>query len=637
MQHDEGRALVQCLEGLRGHVEDGVAVLVLDAGEDHRLDVDALVGEGREGRGDLLQRQVGHAQAERRHGVQRAFHPHVTGQHGDRRRAVLLHEPRGDGVHGVGQRVLQRDHAAVAAVAVLRAPVGLALGHVEADLLVGQLGAGVHALADGRGVDEGLEGGTHLPARLGHVVVLEMLEVGTAHPGLHEAGVRVQRQQAALQEALVVADAVVGAQHGVHLTLPAEHPHGHRLVEGGLDLLLAEHRPPGVAPALLRVAVVVLGAFVLRLHDVRRRTLAVPALLAGEDPVAFRALPGRVHDGVDLLLRHPPIEGAVLLLPEVPPEVVLKLGAQVLLHGPLRVALHAAVQRGVDAQAVGVQVVGLPVGLGQQVVALLVLLAEQVLQLGAQHLAVVGRGTFRVVHPLEAQAQWQLLERIVLLWRERAVLHHLCHHHHAAVQGGVRPAQGVEERGVLEHAHQHGRLLHPQAVRGGVEIDPRRAVDPHRLVDPVEAVQVHGDDLVLGVLPFQPRGDDPLLELLEHPLEEVRRPFGEQELGQLLGDGAGAALPAHVHGRPHGAAQVHPAVLAEALILRGDQSIHHVGADLLVLHGDAVLPVVLPHLGAVAEEDGRGQVAARVLQVGGAGKVAACGQEQHEGQAHTRA
>jgi hypothetical protein len=82
-------------------------------------------------------------------------------------------------------------------------------------LLVGHLAAQVHAFADGGGVDEGLEGGAHLTPRLFHVVVLEVLEVDAAHPGLHEAGMRIHAQQAALQEALVIADRIHRAHHRI--------------------------------------------------------------------------------------------------------------------------------------------------------------------------------------------------------------------------------------------------------------------------------------------------------------------------------------------------------------------------------------------------------------------------------------
>ena len=53
----------------------------------------------------------------------------------------------------------------------------------------------------------------------------------------------------------------------------------------------------------------------------------------------------------------------------------------------------------------------------------------------------------------------------------------------------------------------------------------------------VEIVEVHGDDLVLGVVTLQFDGYHPLYRFLEQALHGRLCPLGIELLGQLLGDG----------------------------------------------------------------------------------------------------
>ena len=105
------------------------------------------------------------------------------------------------------------------------------------------------------------------------------------------------------------------------------------------------------------------------------------------------------------------------------------------------------------------------------------------------------------------------------------------------------------------------------------------------------------------------------LEFLECALEEIIGTLGEEHLGQLLCDRAGAAFLPQEYRSTQGAANIHATVLPEPFVLRGDQRLHHVGTDLRIIHRDPVLLVILAHLRTIAEEDGRGQITARILEV----------------------
>ncbi len=88
------------------------------------------------------------------------------------------------------------------------------------------------------------------------------------------------------------------------------------------------------------------------------------------------------------------VEGACFALGDLLKEQPLEVG-QVALHSFFGHALHAAVDGGVDLQAVRVEVVGAAVGFG--------VLGDPVLHVGADVLAQVGGQTLVVSLALEAQ------------------------------------------------------------------------------------------------------------------------------------------------------------------------------------------------------------------------------------------
>ena len=143
--------------------------------------------------------------------------------------------------------------------------------------------------------------------------------------------------------------------------------------------------------------------------------------------------------------------------------------------------------------------------------AILVFVSQHPLQFCAQGFPEIRGRAFIVAHPLELQAQRKRLQRICELGFEVVVFHHLGQHHIPSVAHQLRSAQGIVQRTVFQHAHQHGRLLHVEFRRRLVEVDVGGTFDAHRLVDEVVAVEVQCHNFLLGVVAFQAGRDDPLL------------------------------------------------------------------------------------------------------------------------------
>ena len=87
-------------------------------------------------------------------------------------------------------------------VAVLGLPAFAGFGQVNAHRRIDQLVAGRVPVVDGGAVHEWLERRPRLALALAHMVVLEVLEVYAAHPGLYLAGMGIHAHQAAMQVVL---------------------------------------------------------------------------------------------------------------------------------------------------------------------------------------------------------------------------------------------------------------------------------------------------------------------------------------------------------------------------------------------------------------------------------------------------
>ena len=119
-----------------------------------------------------------------------------------------------------------------------------------------------------------------------------------------------------------------------------------------------------------------------------------------------------------------------------------------------------------------------------------------------------------------------------------AFLVHGREHQLGAVFGKVRVARrGIAGRRFQE-AGDGRRLGDGHQTRGFAEIAPGRGIDPIGPRTEIDPVEIHFEDLVLGIFGFQPEGEHQFLDLA---LDGAVR-FQKQVLGQLLGQGRPALL-----------------------------------------------------------------------------------------------
>ena len=575
-EHHVGCGLAEGFAAVGGEAFEHHALVVLDAGDEDRLDVFALVGEGGHGAGHLGHGDLGCAHADGGDGVDGAADAHLAGYVDHLLRRALFHEVGRDPVDGVGEGPFEGHHLAFAFMArVAGAPVGLA-PHLEADLRVGHLGAGVHAeVLEGHGVDEGLEGGAHLAVAL-HVVVFEEAVVDAAHVGADVSGAGLDGHQARVEELLAVDERVPGTHGGVLGALPGEDAHLDLLVEGFADFLLAE-------ACGLEAAVAV-------------------AVLHGLGEEVLLLLGGDVAEGVALAGSELALEGGLYLL------------AEVFAHGLLGIALHARVDGGVDLQAVLVHVVVVAIGFAVVLAPVFHVGADVLAQIGCQAVVVaLGRVARHVDGFLLVDGQ--------AVVAEVAVVVHLGEDDIAALQRVVGVQHGAVGRGGFEQSHEYGGLVDVQLGGRLVEEGLRGGLDAEGIAAEVDGVEVHGENLLLGVVVLQLDGHDPLTELGEDGATAgVGLAHLVEVLGQLLGDGgaaAGGAMASDDSLEEHAeeTACVDAGVAVETGVLGGDEGIDEVGGKLVVGDVGAVLEAyVAQHLAVVADDLG-GLQAVGILDV----------------------
>ena len=197
----------------------------------------------------------------------------------------------------------------------------------------------------------------------------------------------------------------------------------------------------------------------------------------------------------------------------------------------------------------------------------------------------------------------------------------------AALQGLVGIETGVVAGGLVDHAHEHGTLLHIQFGRLLVEEGHGRGLDAVRAAAEEDGVEIHVHNLLLGIVPFELHRSDPLLEFGpdHHDLGPSRNlalylAAGVQGLGQLLGDGTAATLAGvgHEQGLKEHAAKadhVDAGMLVEALVLGGDGRLDEAGCQFVVTGIGAVLDMECGQDLAAVGNHLRGELAVRVLQL----------------------
>ena len=265
-----------------------------------------------------------------------------------------------------------------------------------------------------------------------------------------------------------------------------------------------------------------------------------------------------------------------------------------LLDGRLGRVLVGGVDRGVDLQT------ALDDGV----------LREVALEHALHVVGPVGVGA-RAVHVRVAEVQDEVLRLgiVVLLLRDVTAAQHVVEDLVATLLGRVGVHGRVVVGGRVGQADERGGLGQGELAGVLVEVGDARGLDAVGAVAVVDRVEVHQQDLVLGVGLLHLDGDVGLADLtLERLLELLVGQDGVSH--ELLGDGRGA-LGAACELREHGSADadgVDAVVGVEAFVLDVDGALPHVLGDLVLRDGTAVLEV----------EGGDG-VALRVIDLAGLG------------------
>ena len=167
------------------------------------------------------------------------------------------------------------------------------------------------------------------------------------------------------------------------------------------------------------------------------------------------------------------------------------------------------------------------------------------------------------------------------------MLDHQAQHVSLAGLGALRVLQRVIGRGRLRQASQQRRLGQGQIFGRLVEIELRGRLDAVGQVAVVDLVEVDLQNGVLGIAACDLSRQDGLFDLAG----DAALWRQEDQLGQLLADGAGADhRPLGLHGAEDGAAEgdrIDPAVLVEVGVFGGDHGVDQVGRDFAERHAAA--------------------------------------------------
>ena len=330
-------------------------------------------------------------------------------------------------------------------------------------------------------------------------------------------------------------------------------------------------------------------------------------------------------------------ERRVLFLLEFLEETLL-LCLHVLAHRFLGVPLHTGVDGGVDLQTILIDVV-----LGA--IRFLVLLAESVKRIvvplvriyfvllfvplriialfglfGGKHttqiFAEIGCASLFMIHRAVVQLKRQGREGVSCCLVYVAVFLHLAQDRVSTTGSAFRMTHGVIERRVLTHADQHRRFLYLEVGRRGGEIDLRSRLDTHGIVQKIKLVEVHQQNLVLGIEPFEFGSDDPFYWFLHSTLEDVIRTRRPQLLRQLLGEGRTTTGTSEFEHSAEHRFEIHARMTIETRVLGSYQRMDDIRREIRILHTYSVLVPVIASQGLhVGRDDLRGIGVLRVLQL----------------------
>ena len=240
----------------------------------------------------------------------------------------------------------------------------------------------------------------------------------------------------------------------------------------------------------------------------------------------------------------------------------------------LGILLHLVVDCGIDAETLAVEVVfravrlgvlvepavelvvGPEEGIDGEILAVLVVRAFRLrsAHVPSQHVPEIWTYSGIMVLDLIGEDDRELLDRVALGFREIAGLLHLPDHEVAAGDGLVHVQGRVVSGRLVDHSHQSRALLDVEVFRILGEESLGRSLDSVRSAAEEYGVEVHVDDLVLGVVSLELDCGDPFLELDPDHLHlgdardtAVRIGSRIKSLCQLLGNGTASALAGIAH------------------------------------------------------------------------------------------
>ena len=222
---------------------------------------------------------------------------------------------------------------------------------------------------------------------------------------------------------------------------------------------------------------------------------------------------------------------------------------------------------------------------------------------------------------LEDQLEWFVLRLLGLGGADHVVVHHGIEHDRLPGERPVLVQRRVEIAGAVRQAGEQRGLPEGQILGVLPEIDLGGGLDAGRPVPVIDAVQVQPQDLVLAVPRFQGGRHHGLAQLAQ---DRLLGRLQDRDLGQLLGDRAGALLRAASDDIDDAglddAAPVDAMVLVEVPVLHRDRRVAEIGTDFVQLDRDYAdaLRVALLDQSAMAVDDL--DVAAREVQPAGIGE-----------------
>ncbi|MCY1201149.1 hypothetical protein D9M72_126020 [compost metagenome] len=611
---DGARLLVAGDDRLRLHQH--VAGAVGDAVHQVGGDAVAAIGEHAVGVDDLQRRGAARAQRQGQHGGPAGFVEAEAGQ-------VVLRVLRRDGLQdadrhhvlGAHEALAQGQHGLVLVAVVLGLPgLGAGLFGGQHEGLVRDLGGRRQAAFQGGRVDEGLDVGAGLAPGLGDAVETAAVVVEAADHGADGAVLGRHGHQRGLQRRHVDDFPVVAVLVEVHHRAAAQ-----ALAVAGLGVQRAGDDRQGLLVGdrddVARAAGQRHFGGAGGQHHGRQQVLAVGRLF--------------LHAVQDLVQR-----GGVLFDAFGQVDLVFRAG----IRRAARVVQHAVAHREVG----GFLVLGVDGGVDVDALGIGFFLEHAVHQLAGQFGGILAvhreAARARAVRAADGQALFQGFVR--LFGRQVAERLHAAQHVVLADLGAREVGDGVEARGGLGDARQHGGFGGGHFGQGLAEIGARGGREAVGAVAQVDLVHVELEDLVLGELGFDLEGQQQFVELariglFRRQVEVARHLHGDGAAALRLGslDQVGQHRARHAH-------PVHAAVAVEAVVLGGQHRLAHHGRDLVETQDVAVFLAVFADQHLVRRIDAQrhpGAVVRHGVQVRQAGPCQGQRQPEQDGAAHAGA